>query len=339
MKRISLRQCLGGAGLVALVLGAGCTHAPVQQVAQKPGQTVPATPAATDTTPAWRRANDFLYPHDKPSETGTSPSMVMASESKKTNDAQASAATLNSTSVDAQAAKTQLASAKLDTIPFMNPTLELPKLPPVKNNLVSAPVASTTSVPAVPTEPKPLPSPTTLILPLPTARSAATAKRLEEASPIKQAKLEIVNAPAPPALEPAAVKKTAPETTLFARNGHAPNYSWVCGQLEYSRYHKNWRLRYAGLDEVDAYGGSVTLTEDVRTAGLKDGQHVRLEGRLVNPGPRDCSAVRGDFHSKPGQVADWQTRLPQGNAFSTVNPRNPVSLRNRVSFLKCAFRL
>ena len=67
------------------------------------------------------------------------------------------------------------------------------------------------------------------------------------------------------------------------KTGRADDYTWLCGQLQYWPLHKSWRLRYAGLDEVDLYGGSVTLADGVSGADVKDGQYVRVEGRLIEP--------------------------------------------------------
>lgn len=67
---------------------------------------------------------------------------------------------------------------------------------------------------------------------------------------------------------------------------HADDYSWLSGQLQYSRFNKTWRLRFASLDEIDPYGGSVTIVDDLRLAGCKDGQMVRVDGHLLNPGQK-----------------------------------------------------
>jgi hypothetical protein len=64
---------------------------------------------------------------------------------------------------------------------------------------------------------------------------------------------------------------------------HAPDYAWVSGQVEYSRVRKEWRLRYASVDETDRFGGRVTLIENEHLGYLADGQYVRLQGHLVNP--------------------------------------------------------
>ena len=84
--------------------------------------------------------------------------------------------------------------------------------------------------------------------------------------------------PAPSAAE----LPTAPvETTIKATYGHAEDYHWLNGQVQYSGISKAWRLRYAPPDEVDPYGGSVTLIDNGTLSSLKDGQYVRVQGHVV----------------------------------------------------------
>ena len=66
-----------------------------------------------------------------------------------------------------------------------------------------------------------------------------------------------------------------------ASGGHAADYRWVCGELQYSPFDKTWRVRYAGCDEVDPYGGSVTIVDEAHAQSFKEGQIVRVEGRLI----------------------------------------------------------
>jgi hypothetical protein len=76
----------------------------------------------------------------------------------------------------------------------------------------------------------------------------------------------------------------APAVTASAGGfGHAEDYSWLCGELQYTKS-KGWRLRYAGLDQEDTYGGSVTLPDESRLAGFQDGQMVRVQGHLQAEG-------------------------------------------------------
>jgi hypothetical protein len=81
----------------------------------------------------------------------------------------------------------------------------------------------------------------------------------------------------------AAPHKAVVDITAASSFGHAEDYTWLSGQVEYSRLSHCWRLRYASVDEADPYGGSVTLAENPRLEELKDGQHVRVKGHLQNP--------------------------------------------------------
>jgi hypothetical protein len=88
-------------------------------------------------------------------------------------------------------------------------------------------------------------------------------------------------APAVPAPPPAA----APVTS--SGPGHARDYAWLIGTLEYAQAKKVWMVRYAGPDEVDVYGGSVTLVEKehAEMEGFKPGQKVRVEGHFADREP------------------------------------------------------
>jgi len=86
--------------------------------------------------------------------------------------------------------------------------------------------------------------------------------------------------------ELASVRKPFADLTAHPCFNHAEDYTCLSGQLQHSHISKSWRLRYAPLDEVERYGGSVTLIDDVKLSGLKDGDLVRLHGCLVNPEER-----------------------------------------------------
>jgi hypothetical protein len=62
---------------------------------------------------------------------------------------------------------------------------------------------------------------------------------------------------------------------------HADDYTWLCGEVQ--RSFGGARVRFAAVDEVDRYGGSVTLLPDAQVNGLQDGQRVRVCGQLVSP--------------------------------------------------------
>ena len=71
--------------------------------------------------------------------------------------------------------------------------------------------------------------------------------------------------------------------------GRAPDYRWLIGELQYSAVRGVWRLRYAGADEDDRFGGCVTLLVAGPMTDLKNRQKVRVEGRLADPDSPDPS--------------------------------------------------
>jgi hypothetical protein len=92
---------------------------------------------------------------------------------------------------------------------------------------------------------------------------------------------EPLNNPALTRGEPPPKRAAFIDATAQPFFAHAEDYSWVQGQAEYSRLSKAWRLRYASVDEVDRYGGSVTLIENDLVQKLKDGQYVRVQGQIT----------------------------------------------------------
>jgi hypothetical protein len=81
-------------------------------------------------------------------------------------------------------------------------------------------------------------------------------------------------------------RKSYVDTTAQPSFGHAPDYTWLAGEVQYSSINKRWRLRYASVDEDDVYGGSVTLSADSPLDGLKDGMLIRVQGELESPGEK-----------------------------------------------------
>jgi hypothetical protein len=86
--------------------------------------------------------------------------------------------------------------------------------------------------------------------------------------------------------EPGSPRKSFVDVTAQPCFSHTDDYSSLSGQLQHSRITKGWRLRYASVDEVDPYGGSVTLTDEAQLSGMKDGDLVRVHGHLMNPEDR-----------------------------------------------------
>jgi hypothetical protein len=101
--------------------------------------------------------------------------------------------------------------------------------------------------------------------------------------------VETAPAPSPeqPALppEPGAVPPPAPKRTTLpsAHSRHAPDYSWLLGELQYAHVRGAWCVHYAPPDEDDPHGGTVTLVDPGPMTGFRSGQFVRVEGSLVDP--------------------------------------------------------
>lgn len=89
--------------------------------------------------------------------------------------------------------------------------------------------------------------------------------------------------PAFPRTERRDGRKSYVDLTAAPCFGHADDYSWLIGQVEYSAVAKQWRLRYASVDEFDRYGGRLVLIENQHLSHLKDGMYVHLRGHVVNP--------------------------------------------------------
>ncbi len=61
-----------------------------------------------------------------------------------------------------------------------------------------------------------------------------------------------------------------------------PSYGWLRGRLEYSASQRQWKLRYIPIDgATDQFGGSVVLADGAATQGLRAGDFVTAQGRVV----------------------------------------------------------
>lgn len=99
-----------------------------------------------------------------------------------------------------------------------------------------------------------------------------------------------VEVPQPKVAEEAAggKKKTTLSTNIHVQDGQAENFKSVTGQVQ--SYRKTLRLRYAAVDQDDIYGGMVILDGGEELGPLRDGQHVRVRGVLVEPERRGGAA-------------------------------------------------
>ena len=81
--------------------------------------------------------------------------------------------------------------------------------------------------------------------------------------------------------------KILPLQSTHILYGQVDNYQELTGQLQ--QWRKTWRLRYAAVGAEETYGGSVMLEGIADTSKLRDGQHLRVRGRLIPPENRQDS--------------------------------------------------
>ncbi len=70
---------------------------------------------------------------------------------------------------------------------------------------------------------------------------------------------------------------------FVSRVDHAPDYSWLTGQLFYVHADGGlWVLRYAPLWKEDPNGGSMVLARDLRMDNYQEGDLVTIHGEILN---------------------------------------------------------
>jgi hypothetical protein len=84
-----------------------------------------------------------------------------------------------------------------------------------------------------------------------------------------------------PRAEPTPARKSFVDISAAPCFGHAQDYSWITGQVEHSLIAKEWRLRYASVDEPDRFGGRVILIENQHVNYLTDGAYVHVQGHVL----------------------------------------------------------
>jgi hypothetical protein len=112
-----------------------------------------------------------------------------------------------------------------------------------------------------------------------------------------------------PRRETGPARRSYTDVTAAPCFAHAKDYGWLCGRVEYSRLSKGWRLRYASVDKPDRFGGSVTLAPDSKLDALKEGQYVRVNGRLADGAaglspPYEVESLTPVAHPNDPQSAD-----------------------------------
>jgi hypothetical protein len=64
---------------------------------------------------------------------------------------------------------------------------------------------------------------------------------------------------------------------------HAPDYSWVTGELWYVPSKNCWRIHYASAREDEKFGGTLTLVNPGTMTDFRIGQVVYIEGAPLAP--------------------------------------------------------
>jgi hypothetical protein len=141
--------------------------------------------------------------------------------------------------------------------------------------VMQAPAAAATPAAAVlppPVEPAPAP----------VSQVSATVPAKPEAEPAPAAGYTLTGGEEKPI-----ARRSYADITAKPGYGHAPDYSWVTGELQFVHVRSEWRVRYASVDEEDRYGGSLTLTEMGSMSSYSDGQMVRVTGRVIHADERE----------------------------------------------------
>ena len=115
--------------------------------------------------------------------------------------------------------------------------------------------------------------------------------------------------------------------------GYDPAYGWLRGRLEYSASQQQWKLRYIPIDgATDQFGGSVVLADGAATQGLRAGDFVTAQGRVVGPSqpgrgfsPRyEVASIEPAAGSTDGASDRSAMRPPIDRATCAIRPARPL---------------
>ncbi len=154
----------------------------------------------------------------------------------------------------------------------------------------SMPAMDTVYAPRTQTVPAVVPNPPTMrpiVLP-----PRPTVVRPAAVNPSSVSTSMRIPTPETPVAVSTSMKVAIPEPPQTVTRGyrHTEDYSTLVGELHFNARHNTWRLRFAGVDVEDRYGGSVTLDGVGRMMnGFKTGQTVRVQGALIDSESREIS--------------------------------------------------
>jgi hypothetical protein len=176
-----------------------------------------------------------------------------------------------------------LVTDDLPIVPVPVPRATVAATPRAMPQITAAPVAQP-PVNAEQSAPPSAPMPVPVIVqkPVLTERSAVPAPQSAWVMP------EVKAGEQGPRPAPVPAATTAPIAGPAYYN--SPDYSILCGVLDFNARRGTWKLRFADAGEEDRYGGSVTLDSVGRQMqDFTSGQTVRVEGALIDPDSRDVS--------------------------------------------------
>ncbi len=148
-----------------------------------------------------------------------------------------------------------------------------PKVTPISEGPIApAPVPANEDAPSLPTKD----------IPAEPANEGPVKEESNLTPPKRSIEDDIPTRPIPTESTSLSVGLTEVVPTSFEDLGpHAADFSWIVGELGYQHSRGGvWTVRYLPLDQSDAHGGQVILNKDPRLAEFKEGDTVRIEGRI-----------------------------------------------------------
>jgi hypothetical protein len=184
----------------------------------------------------------------------------------------------------------------LPTSPYQAPvTYAQAPVMPVQPPVQKAEAVPTMLPPAMPPAQAPTPEPVAATAPAPVAQASAVepSKSEKDAFPVSYSLTGGEEKPV--------ARRSYADITAKPCYAHAPDYSWVSGELQFVHSRNEWRVRYASVDEEDRYGGSLTLIEMGPMTDHKDGEYVRVSGQVTDGDSREPHYRVGSIEALPSQ--------------------------------------